>query len=106
MNAAAPPRATTREWLGLAVLALPTVVIALSMTVLNLAVPSLSADLKPDGTQLLWIIDIYGFLIAGLLITMGTIGDRIGRRKLLVIGGGRPSVPLPSWRRCRPASRC
>ncbi len=87
MNAAAPPRATMREWLGLAVLALPTMVIALSMTVLNLAVPHLSADLKPQGTQLLWIIDIYGFLIAGLLITMGAIGDRIGRRKLLVIGG-------------------
>ncbi|MFI2242253.1 MFS transporter, partial [Streptomyces chrestomyceticus] len=86
MNVAAPPRATAREWLGLAVLALPTIVIALSMTVLNLAVPHLSADLGPNGAQLLWIIDIYGFLIAGLLITMGTVGDRIGRRKLLVIG--------------------
>ncbi|MGK5547037.1 MFS transporter [Streptomyces sp. URMC 127] len=86
MNTAAPPRATAREWLGLAVLALPTIVIALSMTVLNLAVPYLSAALQPTGAQLLWIIDIYGFLIAGLLITMGTIGDRFGRRKVMLWG--------------------
>ncbi|PYP44462.1 MAG: MFS transporter [Gemmatimonadetes bacterium] len=58
----------------------------MDLTVLNLAVPSLSADLKPSSTQLLWIIDIYGFLVAGSLITMGTLGDRIGRRRLLMIG--------------------
>src|SRR5256886_16274469 len=58
----------------------------MDLTVLNLAVPSLSADLKPSSTQLLWIIDIYGFLVAGSLITMGTLGDRIGRRRLLLIG--------------------
>ncbi|MER7406691.1 MFS transporter [Streptomyces sp. NPDC000070] len=87
MTATTPPRATAREWLGLAVLTLPTMVIALSMTVLNLAVPHLSADLRPSGPQLLWIIDIYGFLIAGLLITMGTVGEWIGRRRLLLIGG-------------------
>ena len=56
------------------------------MTVLHLAVPHLSADLKPTSTQLLWIIDIYGFFIAGSLVTMGALGDRIGRRKLLLIG--------------------
>ncbi|GAB2740096.1 MFS transporter [Amycolatopsis magusensis] len=83
----APPRAGRREWLGLATLALPTLLIALDMNVLGLAVPALSADLRPTGTQLLWINDIYGFLIAGFLITMGTLGDRIGRRKLLLIGG-------------------
>ncbi|NLU68543.1 MFS transporter [Streptomyces sp. HNM0574] len=81
-----PPRAGRREWLGLAVLALPTLLLALSMTSLNLAIPHLSADLKPSGTQLLWIIDIYGFLIAGTLITMGSLGDRFGRRRLLMIG--------------------
>jgi DHA2 family multidrug resistance protein-like MFS transporter len=54
--------------------------------VLNLAVPRLSADLKPSSSQLLWIVDIYGFLIAGSLITLGTLGDRIGRRRLLLIG--------------------
>src|SRR5688572_13627312 len=58
----------------------------MDLTVLNLALPALSADLKPSGTQLLWIVDIYGFLVAGSLITMGTLGDRIGRRKLLMIG--------------------
>jgi DHA2 family multidrug resistance protein-like MFS transporter len=54
--------------------------------VLELAVPSLSADLRPSSSQLLWIGDIYGFCVAGLLITMGTLGDHIGRRKLLLIG--------------------
>jgi DHA2 family multidrug resistance protein-like MFS transporter len=58
----------------------------MDLTVLHLAVPRLSADLRPSGVQLLWIIDIYGFLVAGSLITMGTLGDRIGRRKLLLIG--------------------
>jgi DHA2 family multidrug resistance protein-like MFS transporter len=58
----------------------------MDLTVLNLAVPHLSASLKPSSTQLLWIVDIYGFLLAGSLITMGTLGDRIGRRRLLLIG--------------------
>ncbi|EKF17993.1 MFS transporter [Nitratireductor pacificus] len=80
------PRAGRREWIGLAVLALPCLLYAMDMTVLNLAVPHLSADLKPSSGELLWIVDIYGFLIAGSLITMGTLGDRIGRRKLLLIG--------------------
>nr|QDG00808.1 drug resistance transporter [Streptomyces griseus]UYD71606.1 drug resistance transporter EmrB/QacA [Streptomyces sp.] len=82
----APPLAGRREWIGLAVLALPTLLLALSMTSLNLAIPYLSADLNPSGAQLLWITDIYGFLIAGTLITMGTLGDRFGRRRLLLIG--------------------
>lgn len=88
MHAGATPtiKATRREWIGLAVIALPCVVYAMDLTVLNLAVPSLSADLKPSSTQLLWIVDIYGFLVAGLLVTMGTLGDRIGRRRLLFIG--------------------
>ncbi|WEX11235.1 MFS transporter [Chelativorans sp. AA-79] len=81
-----PPRAGRREWIGLAVLALPCLLYSMDMTVLNLAVPALSADLKPTSSQLLWIVDIYGFLVAGSLITMGTLGDRIGRRKLLLIG--------------------
>ncbi|MCX2969298.1 MULTISPECIES: MFS transporter [Streptomyces] len=79
-------RAGRREWIGLGVLFLPVALIALDMTVLHLAVPSLSADLAPSSTELLWIVDIYGFLIAGALITMGTLGDRIGRRKLLLAG--------------------
>jgi MFS transporter, DHA2 family, multidrug resistance protein len=58
----------------------------MDLSVLNLAVPALSAELKPSAAQLLWIVDIYGFLVAGSLITMGTLGDRIGRRRLLMIG--------------------
>jgi len=58
----------------------------MDFTVLHLAVPHLSADLKPTSSQLLWITDIYGFLLAGFLITMGTLGDRIGRRRLLLFG--------------------
>src|SRR5881296_1505695 len=85
-TASAVPKAGRREWIGLAVLALPCMLYSMDLTVLNLAVPSLSADLKPSSTQLLWIIDIYGFLVAGSLITMGTLGDRIGRRRMLLIG--------------------
>jgi DHA2 family multidrug resistance protein-like MFS transporter len=65
---------------------LPTLLIAMDLTVLHLAIPSLSADLQPSSSQLLWITDIYGFMIAGSLITMGTLGDRIGRRRLLLLG--------------------
>jgi len=78
--------ASRRAWLGLAVLVLPTLLLALDMTVLHLAAPHLSADLQPTSSQLLWILDIYGFMVAGFLITMGTLGDRIGRRRLLLIG--------------------
>jgi MFS transporter, DHA2 family, multidrug resistance protein len=80
------PRAGRREWTGLAVLALPCLLYSMDLTVLELAVPKLSADLEPSSSQLLWIMDIYGFLLAGFLITMGTLGDRIGRRRLLLIG--------------------
>ena len=83
---ASTPKATRREWIGLAVIALPCLLYSMDLTVLNLAVPHLIADLKPSAAQLLWIVDIYGFLVAGFLITMGTLGDRIGRRKLLLIG--------------------
>src|ERR687894_1425002 len=86
MNAMTQPRAGRREWLGLAVLLLPTLLIVMDLTVLHLAVPRLSADLQPSNVQLLWIVDIYGFLIAGALIPMGTLGDRIGRRRLLLLG--------------------
>src|SRR6476660_9720389 len=85
-NSVGESKATRREWIGLAVIALPCVLYAMDLTVLNLAVPHLSADLKPTSAQLLWILDIYGFFVAGSLITMGTLGDRIGRRRLLLIG--------------------
>ncbi|MFI1459448.1 MFS transporter [Nocardia carnea] len=83
-----PPAPTSRwrQWAGLAVLMLPTALLGLDVTALYLAVPNLSADLQPTATETLWIMDAYGFLIAGFLITMGTLGDRIGRRRLLMIG--------------------
>jgi DHA2 family multidrug resistance protein-like MFS transporter len=79
-------KAGKREWIGLAVIALPCLLYSMDLTVLHLAVPRLTADLKPTSAQLLWIIDIYGFLVAGCLIAAGTLGDRIGRRRLLLIG--------------------
>jgi DHA2 family multidrug resistance protein-like MFS transporter len=79
-------KAPRSAWIGLAVLSLPCMITVMDLTVLNLAVPHLSAALKPTGAQLLWIIDIYGFMLAGALIPVGGLGDRIGRRKLLMIG--------------------
>lgn len=84
--AAPPSRATRRQWLGLAVIALPCLVYSMDLTVLNLALPRIAADLKPSSAELLWIVDIYGFFVAGLLIPMGNVGDRIGRRRLLLLG--------------------
>src|SRR5262249_23843451 len=81
-----PPKAGKREWIGLAVIALPCLLYSMDLTVLHLAVPRLTVDLAPSSIQLLWIIDIYGFLVAGSLITAGALGDRIGRRRLLLIG--------------------
>ena len=86
MTGTAAPLAGRREWIGLAVIALPCLLYSMDLTVLFLAVPQLSEDLDPSSAQLLWISDIYGFLLAGLLITMGTLGDRVGRRRLLLIG--------------------
>ncbi|WP_199431468.1 MFS transporter [Qaidamihabitans albus] len=85
-------RAGRREWIGLAVLALPTLLVSLDMSVLFLALPHLSVDLGAGSAQQLWILDIYGFLVAGFLVTMGTVGDRIGRRRLLLIGASAFTV--------------
>ncbi|WP_119728817.1 MFS transporter [Thermomonospora amylolytica] len=82
-----PARAGRREWFGLVVLALPALLLSVDMSVLFLAIPHLTQDLQPSSTQQLWIADIYGFMLAGFLVTMGTLGDRVGRRKLLLIGG-------------------
>ena len=81
-------KAGRREWIGLAVIALPCILYSMDLTVLDLALPRITADLKPSAAQMLWIVDIYGFMVAGSLITMGTLGDRIGRRRLLMIGAG------------------
>jgi DHA2 family multidrug resistance protein-like MFS transporter len=79
-------RATGREWAGLAVLALPTLLLSVDIFVLLLALPKINEDLRASSTQQLWISDSYGLLLAGFLVTMGTLGDRIGRRRLLLIG--------------------
>lgn len=79
-------RATARDWAGLGVLALALLLISVDATVLDIAVPAISAHLAPSTPQLLWIIDVYSFVLAGLLVTMGVVGDRIGRRKLLLLG--------------------
>ncbi|SFA76455.1 MFS transporter, DHA2 family, multidrug resistance protein [Amycolatopsis marina] len=86
MSQGEPVRAGWREWSGLGLLALPTLVLGLDVTALYLVLPSLSADLRPNAAEALWIMDAYGFFIAGFLLTMGTLGDRIGRRRLLMIG--------------------
>lgn len=82
----APAKATRRDWIGLAVIAIPCLIYSMDLTVLHLAVPQISAEFKPSAAQLLWIVDIYGFMVAGALVTMGTLGDRIGRRKVLLYG--------------------
>ncbi|APU19114.1 MFS transporter [Actinoalloteichus sp. GBA129-24] len=81
-----PVRATAKEWAGLILLALPMTALATDLTVLFFALPALSADLEPSATQLLWITHVYGFLIAGFLVTAGRVGDRVGPRRLLLIG--------------------
>jgi DHA2 family multidrug resistance protein-like MFS transporter len=86
MTSPEPQKASRREWLGLAVIALPCLLYAMDLTVLELALPRISEDLGPSSAKQLWIVDIYGFFVAGLLITMGNLGDRIGRRRLLLIG--------------------
>jgi DHA2 family multidrug resistance protein-like MFS transporter len=91
MNAAAAAlagqRAGTQEWIGLGVLALPTLLVSIDVSVMLLALPHISAGLGASSVQSLWIMDIYGFMLAGFMITMGTLGDRLGRRRLLMIGG-------------------
>jgi len=79
-------RAGRKEWVALGVLLLPLLLVSMDVSVLYFAVPFISQDLDPSATQQLWILDIYGFVLAGLLLTMGSLGDRIGRRKLLLIG--------------------
>ncbi|WP_078947558.1 MFS transporter [Streptomyces griseus] len=74
------------RWLALGVLVLAVLLVAVDATVLGLATPYISEDLKPTGTQLLWIGDVYSFVIAGLLVSMGSLGDRIGRKRILLVG--------------------
>ncbi len=79
-------RAGPREWLALAVLMLPVLLTSIDNTVLSFALPQVSVALHPSGEQLLWLVDIYPLMLAGLLVPMGSLGDRYGRRRLLLIG--------------------
>src|SRR5699024_5175061 len=86
MTTAPQLRAGRREWAGLAVLMIPVLLISVDNSVLGFAIPAISVGLHPTGTQLLWIVDIYALMLAVLLVVMGSLGDRIGRRRLLGIG--------------------
>ena len=80
------PMAGAKQWWGLAILVIPSTLLFMMLTILFLAAPNLAADLNPTSTQLLWILDIYGFVMAGFLVAMGVLGDRVGKRLLMVIG--------------------
>src|SRR5699024_5398087 len=80
-------RPARSPWLALAVLMLPVLLVSVDNTVLAFALPVISEDLAPTGQQLLWIVDIYPLVLAGLLVPMGSLSDRLGRRRLLLVGG-------------------
>ncbi|MCX5194184.1 MFS transporter [Streptomyces sp. NBC_00249] len=80
------PLAGRREWIAFTVLVLPLLLVSMDVSVLYFAIPAITRELDPSATQQLWIFDSYAFALSGLLITMGSLGDRIGRRKLLLIG--------------------
>jgi DHA2 family multidrug resistance protein-like MFS transporter len=82
----AEPRAGRREWIAFVVLALPLLLVSMDVSILYFAVPQISRDLGASPTEQLWIFDVYGFVLAGLLITMGALADRIGARRLLLVG--------------------
>lgn len=96
---------SSRRWTGLAVLVLAILLVVVDATVLVLAIPSITESLRPSGTQLLWIGDIYSFVLAGLLVSMGSLSDRVGRKRLLLTGTaafGAASLlaayaPGPGW---------
>ncbi|BDD80647.1 MFS transporter [Tsukamurella pulmonis] len=83
---ASSARATVRDWGALAVLMLPVLLVSIDGTVLGFALPSIAATLGPTAAQQLWIIDVYPLVLAGLLVSMGSLGDRWGRRRLLLLG--------------------
>ena len=85
-SAALAPRAGARAWGALAVLMLPVLLVSIDITALNFALPEIAQALRPSASQQLWIIDAYSLVLATLLVAMGNLGDRIGRRKLLLIG--------------------
>lgn len=81
-----PISSPRRRWAALVVLMLPVLLVSVDNTALSFAVPSLARDLQPSATQLLWIVDAYPLVLAALLVAMGSLGDRVGRRRLLLVG--------------------
>ncbi|MGX4734811.1 MFS transporter [Kitasatospora griseola] len=98
-------RRSGHRWTGLGVLVLAVTLVAVDATVLSLAIPSITETLRPSGTQLLWIGDAYSFVLAGLLVSMGALSDRLGRKRVLLAGSaafGAASLlaayaPSPGW---------
>lgn len=86
LHPATPSLARTRDWLALGILMVPVLLVSIVNTVLSFALPAISVDLTPTASTLLWITDIYPLVMAGLLVAMGSLGDRIGRRRILIIG--------------------
>jgi DHA2 family multidrug resistance protein-like MFS transporter len=87
-SATAGTGAGANRWVVLVVLCVSLLLVALDATVLHVAVPAVTADLAPSGVELLWIVDAYPLVCASLLILFGTLGDRVGRRKVLLLGYG------------------
>ncbi|MDQ0924834.1 DHA2 family multidrug resistance protein-like MFS transporter [Pseudarthrobacter sp. W1I19] len=85
-QAPASPRGTGRDWLALGLLMFPVLLVAVDNTALTFALPAIARALDTSGVELLWIVDAYPLVLAGLLVAMGSLGDRIGRRRLLIIG--------------------
>ncbi|WP_225028902.1 MFS transporter [Xinfangfangia pollutisoli] len=81
-----PSSRDPKRWLVLLAVMLAFLPVVLDMTILHVAVPSLTQALGASGTEVLWIIDIYPLLMAGLLVPMGTLSDRIGNRRILLTG--------------------
>ncbi|WP_230011250.1 MFS transporter, partial [Microbacterium sp. Bi128] len=84
--AATGPRAPWRDWVALALLMFPVLLVAVDNTALTFALPAIASSLTASGVELLWIVDAYPLVLAGLLVAMGSLGDRIGRRRLLFVG--------------------
>ncbi|MFC7585312.1 MFS transporter [Nonomuraea antimicrobica] len=100
-RAAEPARGHPRRWAVLAVLCTSLLLVGIDLTVLHVAVPGITRDLMPDAAELLWIVDVYSLTVAALLVTFGTMGDRLGRRRVLsagfaVFGGASAAAALSS----------
>lgn len=80
------PALNPRRWVGLAVLCASLLIVVMDMTILNVALPAISEQLRPGSVQLLWIVDIYPLVVAGLLVTASGIADRFGRKRMLMTG--------------------